>query len=139
MKKLLVLVFCLVATCTIAKADDYKDALNVYREYLAATSAKDLGAVMARLDKTSPNYPNEIKAVAESMINSQMTYKVTAAELVGKSGDYLVIRVVQQNKPDAANKKLKAVEVDALQIFKKDNNGKWKFRNSVILAAKPIE
>ena len=140
MKKIILLILCCIATCTAINADDSKDALKVYQEYLNATSAKNLGTVMSLLDKTSPNYPNEIKAVAESMINSNLTFKIISAKTVGKNTDILVLRITQQNIPSKdAPETAQAVEIEALQIFKMGEDGKWKFRNSVILSGKTID
>lgn len=130
---------CFIALSSSAKADDYKEALRVYKEYLAGTIKKDLGKVMDRLDKTSPTYKSEVKGVAEAMINSDMNFKIVSADLVGQNGDIIVLRIVQKNLPQVDNPNIKGVEVDALQILRKDESGKWKFRSSQILAIKQID
>ncbi len=139
MKKVVMLIaVVLIMVSATAKADDYADALRVYKEYLAGTIKKDLGLVMDRLDKSSPTYNNEIKSVAEAMINTNMNFKIISADLIGVKGDIIVIRVVQKNLPQSDDSDLNAVEVDALLILKKDESGKWKFRNSEILSAKKV-
>ncbi len=133
----MIIVFIMVSTSV--KADDYKDALRVYKEYLAGTIKKDLGLVMDRLDKSSPSYNNEIKNVAESMINTDMNFKIVSADLIGVKDDIIVIRVVQKNLPKLDNSKFKGLEIDALHILRKDENGKWKFRNSEIISVKKLD
>ncbi len=132
-------IICFFAVVTPAKADDYKDALRVYKEYLAGTIKKDLGLVMSRLDTTSPTYQAEVKGVAEAMINTDMNFKIVSADLIGQNGDIIVLRVVQKNLPKTENPNAKGVEVDALQILRKDVDGNWKFRNSQILSIKQID
>ncbi len=139
MKKIALMIVCVIALAAPVFADDSTDALKVYKEYLTATTEKNLGKVMSLLDETSPDYKMQLKGVAESMLNSGLEYKITSAKLVGKTGDYIVLRVVQENIPPASNTDAKAVEVDALQIFKKGSDGEWKFRNSQILAVEVKE
>ena len=92
-KKVILLVMLVTASVAVAEADDYKDAFNVYKEYLSATMSKNLGLVMERLDKTAPNYKSELKAVAESMLNMDMEFKIKSVDPVGVAGDYIVFRV----------------------------------------------
>ena len=134
MKIRILAVICFLFLMVSVKADDYQDAFKVYKEYLSATMAKNLRVVMDRLDKTSPTYNTEIKNVAEAMINSDITFKIISAEFVGKTDEYIIIRVSQQNIPKNTDSKTKGIEVDALQIFKKDASGKWKYRNAQILS-----
>ncbi len=138
MKRILLLLI-LVLSATAVKADDYQDAFTVYKEYLAATKSKNLGQVINRLDKTAPNYKAELKAVAESMLNMDMDFKISSVKYVGKSGDYIVIRVIQQNLPKSDNPEIKSVEIDALQIMRKDKDGSWKYRGSQILSVKQLD
>ncbi len=138
MKKVFLLLV-LLLSATAVQADDYQDAFTVYKEYLAATKSKNLGQVINRLDKTAPNYKVELKAVAESMLNMDMDFKIISVNLVGKSGEYIVIRVVQQNFPESANPDIKSIEIDALQIMRKDKDGSWKYRGSQILAVKQLD
>ena len=137
MKKLLLLLIILTSV-TAVRADDFQDAFTVYKEYLSATKSKNLGQIMNRLDKTAPNYKSELKAVAESMLNMDIDFKIVSAKLVGKTGDYIVLRVTQQNLPKSDNPDIKSVEVDALQILRKAKDGKWKFRSSQILSVKQL-
>ena len=137
MKKILLLLLVSLSICTV-KADDYSDAFKVYKEYLGAMITKNLGKVMNCLDKTSPNYKSEIKAAAESMLNTDMSFKIKSAILVGETGDFIVLRVVQQNLPQTTNPDIKGVEIDALQILRKDENGEWLYRSSQILAIRQL-
>ena len=138
MKKLLLLLIMFVSV-TAVRADDYQDAFTVYKEYLSATKNKNLGQVIKRLDKTTPNYKGELKAVAESMLNMDIDFKIISAELVGNTGGFIVLRIVQQNLPKSDNPDIKSVEIDALQILRKAKDGKWKFRSSQILSVKEIK
>ncbi len=122
-----------------AKADDYQDAYNVYREYLGATKTKNLGQIISRLDKTTPNYKVELKSIAETMLNMDMDYKIISAKLVGQTGDIIVLRITQQNLPKSENQDIKSAEVDALQMLRKDGDGKWKYRGSHVLSVKQLE
>ena len=73
------------------------------------------------------------------MLNMDINFKIISAKLVGKTGDYILIRVVQQNIPHSDNPEVKSVEIDALQILRKDKDGKWKFGSSQILSAKQLD
>ena len=95
MKKLVFILLIMVTAVTVVHADEYKDAFTVYKEYLSATKSKNLGQVIERLDHTSPSYKAELKEVAESMLNMDMDFKIISAKLVGQTGDFIVIRVVQ--------------------------------------------
>ena len=139
MKKMVMVLLVMVTAVTVVHADEYKDAFTVYKEYLFATKSKNLGQVIERLDSTSPSYKAELKGVAESMLNMDMDFKIISAKFVGQTGDYIVIRVVQQNIPHSDNPEVRSVVIDALQILRKDKDGKWKFRSSQILSAKQLD
>ena len=139
MKKMVMVLLVMVTAVTVVHADEYKDAFTVYKEYLSATKSKNLGQVIERLDRTSPSYKAELKGVAESMLNMDMDFKIISAKFVGQTGDYIVIRVVQQNIPHSDNPEVRSVVIDALQILRKDKDGKWKFRSSQILSAKQLD
>ncbi len=138
-KKKVMILLVMVTAVTVVHEDEYKDAFTFYKESLSATKSKNLGQVIERLDHTSPSYKAELKGGAESMLNMDMDFKIISAKLVGQTGDFIVIRVVQQNIPHSDNPEVKSVEIDALQILRKDKDGKWKFRSSQILSAKQLD
>ena len=138
-KKMVLALLIIIIAVPVVNAGEYQEAFTVYKEYLSATKSKNLGQVMSRLDKTAPNYKAELKSVAESMLNMDIDFKIKSAVLVGQTGDFIVIRVVQQNIPHSDNQDIKSVEIDALQILRKDNTGEWKFRSSQILSVKQLD
>lgn len=73
------------------------------------------------------------------MTNLDLTFKITVAKLVGNSGKYIVLRVIQKDIRINATEDFKIIEIDALQILRNDKDSKWKLRTSHILDAKQLD
>jgi hypothetical protein len=115
-----------------------KRVLAVYQSYLKGMQEKNLATVISTLHPESPSFKQAKASAAQTMINFELSYKLTGYSFVGKTGEYAVIRIKQQTRKISGAGKFQDNELDALQIFKLDTDGKWKLWSSSVLAVAPI-
>ncbi|GHT03484.1 hypothetical protein FACS1894139_03850 [Planctomycetales bacterium] len=143
-KFLMAAVWCgLVLMTTVGAADAgaavREEVGKVYTQYLNAMKAKNLGEVIDTLHSQSPAFNQAKQAAAQNMVSYDLTYNITAFEVVGvtKDGAFAVVRAKLETRKAGGAAPFEDNELDALQVFSKDG-GKWKIWGSVILGVKPM-
>lgn len=138
------LIMALLVCSTTVKAGDntselFKTIIAVYKQNINGMKEQNIKAVIDTLHPDAPSFKQAKEAAAISMTKFQIENTIIGAELVGRSGEYAVLRVIQKNVKISGDGKFNDNELDVIQVFKMDKDKKWKLWSSSILSAKLLE
>lgn len=102
---------------------------------MRATQAGDLDAILATIHPDSLSY-SQISGLLEQMKAYNLTYRASKAEFVCMTGEYALIRVVQQTRRVSGRDFLDN-ELDGIWALKLDGS-KWKYWSQMALTFKPL-
>lgn len=110
----------------------------VYTTHLQGMKDKNLAVVIDTLHPGSPAFASAKASIAQTMINFDLSYKITDFQLVGVTGDFAVIRVKLETRKVGGAAQFEDNELDSLQIFRRTPEGKWKIWSSSVLQVRPL-
>lgn len=113
--------------------------LSAYRTNLEGMAQKNIDKVLSVLHPQSPAYEKTKNTLANAMQSLNLSYKIVGLQYMGRTGEYAVIRIIQQTYKTGGTGAFTDNMMDALQIFKLDSDGKWKLWASCVLQSTPLK
>lgn len=137
MQKSLQLIFgiAMAISCSVASfAADQDEGRKIIEDNLKTLNDGDVEAHMATIHSESPNFEATRDGMKETLAEYKLKFTLISCTLVGKDGEYLVVRVKQKTEK-ITGPAFKNNEMDMMNILKKDK-GKWKIWTSAVMESK---